>query len=107
MAIGPYKWKVDPEPTGPYRSFNKRGWPTAETLDGESIAHIRCKDEYRPANLPTANHAPLHVYIRCKNVNPEKNGAWSWRKLKGEFKTLVDAKFAVERFFRAHPEHEI
>lgn len=22
------KWYVDPEPTGPYRSFQRRGWPT-------------------------------------------------------------------------------
>ncbi len=41
-------WKVDPPPTGRWKSFTKRGLPTAEWPDGSIAAMIYCVDEYVP-----------------------------------------------------------
>jgi len=85
------KWKVSSVPTGAYSSFQKRHWPTAyfvdETDDGTIAARISCPDEYVPANIKAGNHVPLTLHIADHGIFP-----WTWRKAKGEFKTLQEAK---------------
>lgn len=34
------KWRVDPAPTGPYRSFSKRAWPSADYPNGATAGYI-------------------------------------------------------------------
>jgi hypothetical protein len=36
-----HTWKVSDNPTGRYRSFERRGWPTAEYENGDNAARIR------------------------------------------------------------------
>lgn len=48
-------WKVDPPPSGRWKSFTKRGWPTAEWPDGSIAALIYCADEYIPRLVKRAN----------------------------------------------------
>lgn len=60
-----YKWKVDPPPIGRYRSFERRGWPTAYYCDeNESCAAwIMCEDKYCPADVKTGKHKPLKLHV--------------------------------------------
>jgi hypothetical protein len=57
-------WHVAPVPTGRYRSFERRGWPTANYgKHGLIAASISCDDEYYPSDVREGKHAPLTVRI--------------------------------------------
>ena len=85
------KWKVSDEPVGRYRSFERRGWPSAYWSSGESAAHIICKDSYVPRDVKIGNHSALKVMLADHSVKP-----WTWRKARMECKTLKEAKEFVE-----------
>jgi hypothetical protein len=96
-----YTWKVAPAPTGRYRSFTHRGWPSAVYAgEGDRIAaSIACTDRYYPQDAKNGTHAPLTLRVADYSVTP-----WQWRKVKAEFKTLQDAKDAFERVLKNNPE---
>lgn len=96
------KWQVSEAPTGRYRSFFKRSWPTARFKDTDRPAlMIECEDSYYPANAKTGQHKELSVMVADYSV---ENEAFKWRRLKARFATLDEAKQAGERFLNAHPE---
>lgn len=96
------KWKVAEAPTGRYRSFEKRGWPSAsfKSNDRPAIA-IYCADSYTPANVKEGRHAELMVNIADYSVEGQ---GFKWRTLKARFKTLDEAKAAGIRALEAHPD---
>ena len=91
------KWRVQPEPTGRYRSFKKRGWPTAEYIDGCIAASISCEDDYVPARVKSGDHKELVVRVADYSVKP-----WKWRTVKARASTLEEAKALVVRVLEAH-----
>jgi maltose-binding protein MalE len=99
-----YKWKVEPKPTGRYSSFDRRGWPSAETPSGEAIAILSCATEYIPSLVKSGKHEPITMRIRIRS---QKNPTtWIWAKFTEQFATLPDAKNALQRYLQAHPEHD-
>jgi hypothetical protein len=101
------KWKVDSPPVGAYRSFSRRGWPTAEYADGKAAVQLQCEDEYVPRDVKEGKHAPIAVYVADWNIKPEerdKRGAFVWRKLKSTFPTLKEAQAAAAKVVDEHPE---
>lgn len=96
-------WRVQEAPTGQFRSFHYRGWPSAE-VNGKQAAIIRCADSYVPRNAKTGKHSPLKVAIADHRAlsNPG-GGGFCYRTLSGEFATLPEAKAAAERFLTANP----
>lgn len=99
------KWKVDEAPTGPYRSFSKRGWPSAYYPSGDTAAMIACDQGYRPADAKSGNHPPLIVHIAGWFDREGQCQSFKWRKLKASFATLAEAKSAAERFIAANPAY--
>jgi hypothetical protein len=95
-----YKWKVDPPETGRYRSFHKRGWPSAEYEDGTCAAKIYCEKGYYPCDARVGNHPELKIRVADHSVTP-----WQWRTLKKRAKTLAEAKIIVSLFFRMNPHY--
>ena len=96
-----FKWIVAPDPTGLYRSFEKRGWPTAFSADGDSeMFAVSCSDDYVPSLVKSGNHAPLKLLVadRTGHVN-----GWTWRTLKGDFSTLKELKDAAYKFAANRP----
>lgn len=94
-----YKWKVQPAPTGRYRSFEKRGWPTADYENGRVAASIECEDDYRPQNAKEGKHSLLTVRIADHSTKP-----FTWKKITKRFATLQEAKDAVDEIFKKYPE---
>ena len=93
------KWKVDPEPTGRYRSFEGRAWPSAEYVDGRLAAFIVCSEDYRPRYVKTGNHPELAVKLY------DYSGAERVTKvLKARFATLAEAKAATAACLAANPQ---
>jgi hypothetical protein len=97
------KWKVAEAPTGRYRSFEKRGWPSAYYVDNGNNAAVAiyCEDEYRPENVKIGKHAVLEVRIADWSVEH----AFKWRTLKQRFATLQEAKETVTKFLEANPKY--
>lgn len=97
-----YKWKVQSEPTGRYRSFDKRGWPEAVTPEGDTLAVLHCDDDYVPSLAKSGNHRPITIRIRIAS----ETGSWRWGKLKGEWPSLKEAKKAFKSFLVKYPNHD-
>ncbi len=91
------KWRVSPKPTGPYGSFQWRGWPTAYQGE-ELVAMIQCVDDYVPAYVKVGRHQPLKLIVRHHGDNGKHFS------LKRRFLTLTGAKAALKEFLKAHPE---
>lgn len=99
------QWKVAPKPSGRYRSFEKRGWPTAYYIEGgRPAAFIDCEDGYRPSEVALGEHRELTVRI-CNHQHPNAVNSWVVVKLKKKFETLGAAKGAIVDFLEAHPEY--
>jgi len=60
-----FVWVVAEVPTGRYRSFQKRGWPTAwyNGRNGKPVAFLSSEDDYVPANVKTGNHTEIKVTV--------------------------------------------
>lgn len=85
-------WRVAEQPTGQYRSFHVRGWPTADFKGTEQIAiQLSCKTEYIPSKVRTGDHDPITVMIADYSV---AGLGFKWRKLKRQLPTLAEAKDA-------------
>jgi hypothetical protein len=97
------KWRVQPAPTGRYRSFEHRGWPSAEYPSEKTAARITCLDEYYPANVRSGSHAQLTVWIADWSAGADGSG-FAWRTLKEKAKTLDEAKDLVRRAIEANPQ---
>lgn len=95
------KWEIQAAATGPYRSFFKRGWPTA-TFAGTThmAARFECEDSYSHRQAKNATHEPLTVMI-ADYRRTEHGGSWKWRTLKERALTLDAAKqMAVEALIK-------
>lgn len=100
------KWKVSEPPSGKYRSFEPRGWPSAYFIDKEQnpAGYILCEDEYIPKNVKTGNHRTLALYVADYSKSNAETGRFVWRKAKKYFTTLQEAKEALDRIYKKYPE---
>ncbi len=94
-----YKWRVQPEPTGRYRSFEKRGWPDAHYCDETEspCADIICEEEYVPRDVKSGDHPPLTLRIADHSQKP-----WKWVRARKQFNTLTEAKEGLKAILKAH-----
>lgn len=98
-------WKVTEAPTGRYRSFERRSWPTAYygSTDGKPAAFLECEDAYVPARVREGAHAPIKVIVLHHN-HPEAGKSWKHFVLKERAPTLDRAKQMAEEFLLAHTD---
>ncbi len=93
------KWKVEWPPTGRYRSFQARGWPSAEDQDGEPLAAIYHRESYTAQLAKDAGPESITVNIADHSIHP-----WKWRTLTKRFDNVSQAKQMVKLFFESRPE---
>lgn len=101
------KWRVSPEPTGRYRSFEQRGWPMAYYPDGTYAGCLTCPDPYEPWNMREGKHAPITITIARHHPKSEwgQLGAWTVVRLKATQPNLPAAKKALEDFLGRMTEY--
>jgi hypothetical protein len=99
------KWHVGTVPTGRYRSFEKRAWPSADYADGRTAAYIRCEHSYRPSMVRDGIHSPLTVMVADYShpSNITNNCGFTWVKIPFQCATLVEAKQAVIKLLTEFP----
>lgn len=95
------QWKVEPNPTGRYRSFQFRGWPSLEYEDGQLAASIHCEDSYSMSLVKSGRHGPLSVHIYDYSLGAQHRKC---RVLVERFTDLGKAKAAAEATLRRHPQ---
>lgn len=97
-------WKVDPAPTGRYRSFQKRGWPTAYYKGSDKPAFfLESADAYEPQAVKAGTHAPIYV-VACHHNHPSSPNSWARLKMREPFATLDAAKAACLAALNEKPE---
>jgi len=92
------KWKVNPKPTGQFRSFEERGWPYA-IVNNQIVAEIVCKDDYWPKAVKSGDHAELKILVY--DYSGLSRECYSLTK---RAQTLDEVKARVEKYFTAKPE---
>lgn len=92
-------WRVAPAPTGRYRSFEHRAWPSASYAGGQPAASLYCSDDYRPASARAGTHMSITICL-----NKHWAGSWTVFTLRRRAATLDEAKRVVQEFLDAHPE---
>lgn len=95
------KWKVGEKPTGRYRSFQNRAWPSAEYSTGDHAGHIGSVGD-RSYHVSLTMTEELQVYVACRDQDKVR---FTNRRLKGTFRGLDAAKAALQSFLDRHPEH--
>jgi hypothetical protein len=97
-----FVWRVDPPPTGQFRSFERRAWPSAE-VNGNPALRIECEanDGYTPAR---ARGEEPHGLLSVRVADYRNGEQFRWRTLKQDFSTLSEAKAAGEAFLRKYPD---
>ena len=97
-------WRVDPAPTGRYRSFQKRRWPTAYYKGSDKPAFfIECPESYEPSKVTSGEHAGLTL-VACHHNHPNAGNSWARLKFTSPFVTLAACKEAAEQALCEHPE---
>lgn len=94
------KWKVEDAPTGQYRSFAKRGWPSAYLPDGRPAFSISCDDAYEPRRVRDGDHAELKINVADWS---EEAGTFVWKTIKRRAATLAEAKEIAAKFLEQSP----
>jgi len=84
--VAKIKWEVSPAPTGQFRTFHWRGWPTGRTDCGMTLL-IGCEDDYVPKRVRSGDHRPLKLKFRDDTAPGSPI-----RVFKREFATLADLK---------------
>lgn len=99
-------WHIDPKPTGKYRSFAHRRWPSAYNLDanGDVIALLRAADD--SDYVPSLRETTTLVVRVADYYNPEVEGSFTWRQLKGRPVGFKAAKKLVDAFYKAEPHRK-
>lgn len=96
------KWKVDPPPTGRFRCFVKRGWPSATYPDGSSAAYICSTEAYHGSYAQKGVELAFPLTIRIAFHHPEEEwdekGAFTWRTMKVRAYSLEEAKTLAQTF---------
>lgn len=105
------KWKVQEAPTGRYRSFSHRGWPSATYPNGDYAGGLYCEDDYNGARARGEQaHRPITVQLKLLNKTEEhikKYGTWRTVRMKVTFTTLKEAKAAMERWCTEYPQMRV
>lgn len=102
------KWKVGAAPTGRYRSFETRSWPSAKHDDGRPAAYLDCDLPYKKS-ATTMDGVEITVRVADWSApsNTMTGEGFTWRKLKRHAVSLAEAKLLAARFLERHPEFTI
>lgn len=103
-----YIWRVDPAPTGKWKSFERRAWPEMWVNDGSGtmLAQIveQTGESYRPT-YRAATDLALKVRVYKFRANLETGKAERSSLISTlSFKSIADAKAWAEKVHNLHPE---
>ena len=96
-----FKWVVDPAPTGQWRAFEERKWPTLVASRGEYYVAGRIQSvmEYSPGN---ARRRDLSLKVIFHNWTDPCAMKPMVSRLR--FSTLAEAKAYLEKLVETYPE---
>lgn len=94
------KWRISEKPTGPYRSFQKRHWPSAYYSNKIPCASLDCSTQYSATSVKIGCHSEITVRVADHSQKP-----WQLRTLKARAKTLAEAKQMVADFIKKYPHY--
>lgn len=101
------KWRVDPEPTGRYSSFEKRGFPSADYPGERPAANIRCKDSYLPSVHRDATDLDLELWVAQYYIGEAGNETFKWRRLVKRASSIKEAKEIVSQFINGTQRNSV
>lgn len=97
-------WRVDPAPTGPYRSFSHRAWPSADYPNGKTAACIISADKV-PYEGFHRKETCLNLKVRIAKwiKTDEGTDTFVWVVSRRSFSTIAEAKEGVNKLLESNP----
>lgn len=102
------KWRVSPKPTGRYKSFVNRAWPSATVGDDHMAVQLDGKKDglhvsYRSAIAETTE---ITIRVACyqKPANRPMHGKFRWFTMRQTATGLKAAKRLAQEIVDKHPE---
>lgn len=97
------KWKVQEKPTGRYRSFANRSWPTASYIDndGAHAGHLASVSGIGYTRS-MAETTELEVWVATRSHRSDQG--FNNRRMTKRAIGLTAAKEQLEQYLNAHPE---
>lgn len=98
MAKINLKWRVEPEPTGRYASFQTRAFPSAEYPGERPAAYIKCKESYVPSTHKNATDLELELCVAQYYMGETGHETFRWRRLVKRASSIKEAKEILAEF---------
>lgn len=101
------KWKVSPEPTGQYRSFQQRSWPSAEYpgKDDKYAQHAGSLSSVDSYTGRDSKRKDLDLRVWVADYR-DLEASFTNRRLKATAKSVKEGKAMLVAFLDAHPEFQ-
>ncbi len=98
------KWRVSSIPTGRYRSFEKRMWPSAEYQNGSPAVQLICTEPYSSRTVNADNlEFKIGLADHSDPSNKETGAGFTWKYLKQRATSLAQAKILAQTFLQNNP----
>lgn len=98
-------WRVAPEPTGRYRSFERRAWPSAEYKNGACAAYMSHEESYEPSVHKNATDLVIKLHIAKWDQKEDGRWGFKWRVLNKRASSIAEAKQIVEEFLNGQAKN--
>ena len=98
-------WRISAAPTGKYRSFQTRAWPSADYANGSPAITLYSDSKEEKENLESATIMICAADWSMGRLDKAKYGSFVWRTLTKRATGLKQAKEIAAQFLAAHPEY--
>lgn len=105
-------WRVAPEPTGRYRSFERRAWPSAEYKNGACAAYMSHEESYEPSVHRNATDLSIKLHVAVWGLTEGGKWGFRWRVLNKRASSIKEGKQIMEDFLNGvgktsavHPDY--
>ena len=95
-------WRVSPVPTGRYRSFEHRSWPSANYKNGRPAVSLSCAEDYCGRLARATDGLEIKIDVADWSI---PGNSFKWRTMKQRAVSLAQAKqLATDFLTKFHPE---
>lgn len=100
-------WRVAPEPTGRYRSFMRRAWPSAEYKNEACAAYMSHEESYEPSSHKNATDLVIKLHVAQWTQNEGGKWGFKWRILNKRAASIKEAKQIIEEFVNGSMKNSV
>lgn len=100
-------WRVGVAPTGQYRSFERRAWPSADYKNGKAAAFMSHADSYEPSLHKDAEGLGIKLHVAVWVLQDDGHWVFKWRVLNKRATSIKEGKEIMEEFLNGQAKNSV